>query len=500
MPTLSMSRLDKPLRHSIAAILDKCSPPPSPSSCCYDGSSGVCYLPQTALLPLVVPNGRAPLSTTAGSDVTERAHASGRVNDAPGRDETTTREPTMHTMLRRSWSLMENDGVITAGHVTDELLSADDKDDRKSVLASPPFAAKGIHPLLPSRASGGTVTNHLSMMRSPYTADDTTPAVKSAFRPIVRPWIAGGSVKKTAEQLPMVSARVLKSAKPFPLCPARKAPMESDHVTRPPFAQPSLDAVVLFRQQSSAFRAVCRSEQEASRQQPVTNRTSGVQLGMAAGVIGCGHPMASSLSSWLSWLQTRGLHLGSLFHHPGCHHHQHQQQQQQRPNHGLQQPLPLQTLTTTGVALSCQQAPRYNCEACGKSYSTFGGLSKHKQFHCAAQVKKDFRCKFCDKNYSSLGALKMHIRTHTLPCKCGVCGKAFSRPWLLQGHVRTHTGEKPFTCPHCARAFADRSNLRAHLQTHSEVKKYSCRSCSKTFSRMSLLTKHRESTCAAFQR
>ncbi|XP_074646057.1 uncharacterized protein LOC141902295 [Tubulanus polymorphus] len=144
-------------------------------------------------------------------------------------------------------------------------------------------------------------------------------------------------------------------------------------------------------------------------------------------------------------------------------------------------------------------APRYQCEACNKSYSTFSGLSKHKQFHCLSQVKKQFNCKYCEKTYVSLGALKMHIRTHTLPCKCKLCGKAFSRPWLLQGHIRTHTGEKPFQCTHCGRAFADRSNLRAHLQTHSDIKKYSCKSCSKTFSRMSLLLKHEDGGCAGMQ-
>lgn len=140
---------------------------------------------------------------------------------------------------------------------------------------------------------------------------------------------------------------------------------------------------------------------------------------------------------------------------------------------------------------------RHQCPDCGKSYSTFSGLSKHRQFHCAAGEgpKKSFSCKYCEKVYVSLGALKMHIRTHTLPCKCTICGKAFSRPWLLQGHIRTHTGEKPFSCTYCNRAFADRSNLRAHLQTHSDVKKYSCTSCSKTFSRMSLLTKHTEGGC-----
>lgn len=148
-------------------------------------------------------------------------------------------------------------------------------------------------------------------------------------------------------------------------------------------------------------------------------------------------------------------------------------------------------------------APRYQCPDCGKSYSTYSGLSKHQQFHCAHaegnQAKKTFVCKFCEKQYASLGALKMHIRTHTLPCKCHLCGKAFSRPWLLQGHIRTHTGEKPFSCQHCHRAFADRSNLRAHLQTHSDVKKYSCSTCSKTFSRMSLLTKHTEGGCPGLQ-
>ncbi|XP_061550169.1 zinc finger protein SNAI2 [Phycodurus eques] len=143
-----------------------------------------------------------------------------------------------------------------------------------------------------------------------------------------------------------------------------------------------------------------------------------------------------------------------------------------------------------------QDADKFRCVQCAKSYSTYSGLVKHKQLHCdALQARKCFTCKYCDKEYVSLGALKMHIRTHTLPCVCKICGKAFSRPWLLQGHIRTHTGEKPFSCPHCKRAFADRSNLRAHLQTHSDVKKYQCKNCSKTFSRMSLLHKHEESAC-----
>lgn len=85
-------------------------------------------------------------------------------------------------------------------------------------------------------------------------------------------------------------------------------------------------------------------------------------------------------------------------------------------------------------------AERFRCAQCAKAYSTFAGLSKHKQLHCDVQTRKSFSCKYCEKEYVSLGALKMHIRSHTLPCVCKMCGKAFSRPWLLQGHIRTHTG------------------------------------------------------------
>lgn len=167
------------------------------------------------------------------------------------------------------------------------------------------------------------------------------------------------------------------------------------------------------------------------------------------------------------------------------------------PSSSTNSPPPVSLGSAEDLSEKRKQGIRHQCPDCGKSYSTFSGLSKHRQFHCAAGdgPKKSFSCKYCEKVYVSLGALKMHIRTHTLPCKCTICGKAFSRPWLLQGHIRTHTGEKPFSCTYCNRAFADRSNLRAHLQTHSDVKKYSCTTCSKTFSRMSLLTKHTEGGC-----
>lgn len=92
------------------------------------------------------------------------------------------------------------------------------------------------------------------------------------------------------------------------------------------------------------------------------------------------------------------------------------------------------------------ERPRFQCSDCYKSYSTFAGLTKHKNFHCEFsannQTPKPLKCQFCDKAYTSPAAMRMHNLTHTKPHKCQICSKAFSRSWLLKGHIRTHTGDK----------------------------------------------------------
>ncbi|XP_033013001.1 protein snail homolog Sna-like [Lacerta agilis] len=116
---------------------------------------------------------------------------------------------------------------------------------------------------------------------------------------------------------------------------------------------------------------------------------------------------------------------------------------------------------------SATEAEKSHCSQCNKSYSTFVGLSKHRQLHCDSQARKSFSCKNCEKEYVSLGALKMHIRSHTLPCVCKICGKAFSRPWLLQGHIRTHTGKDSSVC-----SFYRNSRERGLLKHQRVYKQY----------------------------
>ncbi|XP_046342507.2 zinc finger protein 358-like [Haliotis rufescens] len=288
-------------------------------------------------------------------------------------------------------------------------------------------------------------------LNSSLVSNETQNTPKSAFKPIVRPWL----IEPVRDKIPYGNQHVLRANS----CPGdvRRGDISSDNYlplpgkeVYPPNCLSHLDAIRLLRQRSSFYQTSAFH----SKASPYPN-----------------------INAWLACLRnSRPYQMVSL------------------PQGGM---VPK---TDQIYPATHSQPPRYNCEACSKSYSTFGGLSKHKQFHCTSQIKKDFKCKFCEKSYSSLGALKMHIRTHTLPCKCKLCGKAFSRPWLLQGHIRTHTGEKPFSCPHCGRAFADRSNLRAHLQTHTDIKKYACKLCTKTFSRMSLLLKHEEGSCTGMVR
>ncbi|KAK4880512.1 hypothetical protein RN001_008658 [Aquatica leii] len=96
------------------------------------------------------------------------------------------------------------------------------------------------------------------------------------------------------------------------------------------------------------------------------------------------------------------------------------------PNSSTTSPPP-PTTNAEDLSEKRRQGIRHQCPDCGKSYSTFSGLSKHRQFHCAAGdgPRKSFSCKYCEKVYVSLGALKMHIRTHTLPYVVEESGNVF---------------------------------------------------------------------------
>eukprot|EP01084_Bolivina_argentea_P291045 500149_1 len=78
-----------------------------------------------------------------------------------------------------------------------------------------------------------------------------------------------------------------------------------------------------------------------------------------------------------------------------------------------------------------------------------------------------YQCRLCPKSYKRYNDLKGHFVIHKDDTKCCPhCKKKFSRPIYLRDHIRTHTGEKPFECNICRKGFCAKRNLTAHKKRH----------------------------------
>ncbi|GAB1604234.1 zinc finger protein 808-like [Argonauta hians] len=78
-----------------------------------------------------------------------------------------------------------------------------------------------------------------------------------------------------------------------------------------------------------------------------------------------------------------------------------------------------------------------SCELCGKVFSRYDNLERHRRIH---QGEKVHQCEICNKFFAQSSYLKVHRRTHSgeRPFKCNICGYAFSRSDHLVRHIRTH--------------------------------------------------------------
>ncbi|XP_023029686.2 uncharacterized protein [Leptinotarsa decemlineata] len=138
-----------------------------------------------------------------------------------------------------------------------------------------------------------------------------------------------------------------------------------------------------------------------------------------------------------------------------------------------------------------ESRPRpFKCEQCNKSFLSQQNLTQHQRTHLGM---KEFSCHLCKKQFGSAHNLEVHSIVHTgyKPFICTICSKAFARKAEIRDHERTHTGERPYQCEHCGATFSQRSNLQSHKRaTHYDDKRYQCNLCGKGFKRRRLLDYH----------
>ncbi|XP_044767010.1 zinc finger protein 91-like isoform X6 [Coccinella septempunctata] len=135
----------------------------------------------------------------------------------------------------------------------------------------------------------------------------------------------------------------------------------------------------------------------------------------------------------------------------------------------------------------------YCCNNCHCCFSTPLDLSRHQVKHF-----NEYRCVFCEFSTGHLSVITAHLDRHekTLVYECDECGRGFSTEYLMKTHKQIHSGIKRYQCEFCPKKFATENYKNCHMKyNHSEeltgVKKiYKCPVCYREFSFEKSLTRH----------
>ncbi|XP_021701428.1 zinc finger protein 14 [Aedes aegypti] len=125
----------------------------------------------------------------------------------------------------------------------------------------------------------------------------------------------------------------------------------------------------------------------------------------------------------------------------------------------------------------------WNCEPCGKSFKSKGGLSQHNQQRHSGPTPHG--CRICGKRFRDFDTMQQHTQRHLMkdkPYKCEECPKQFIRYSDLARHVNLHHRECLHKCPICGKPFDRKDHLTDHIISHQNgtVKKLKVRTLSQT--------------------
>ncbi len=140
---------------------------------------------------------------------------------------------------------------------------------------------------------------------------------------------------------------------------------------------------------------------------------------------------------------------------------------------------------------SNEEAQRsFECDVCGKVFSTKDYIRSHVQSHAKFAVE----CEFCGKSFKFRTNMRAHINTEHLNADkrfvCVICGKNFKTKFSLKAHLETHNDSRPFECLVCGKSFKSKTRLKTHSVVQSDRQDFKCEICEKRFKRNGDLKEH----------
>lgn len=149
-----------------------------------------------------------------------------------------------------------------------------------------------------------------------------------------------------------------------------------------------------------------------------------------------------------------------------------------------------------------QNAPKFNCDQCQKSFLSQRILNTHLAKVHGIHIQKKFQCLKCPQSFNFENQLKFHEAKHLNvkrtggPIKpdlfCDFCDMICTNRSALHYHLQKHTNPLHH-CPQCAKSFKSEFGLDYHLKIHNNEKNHLCADCGKGFISPYKLIHHRRS-------
>ncbi|KAH9635182.1 hypothetical protein HF086_009522 [Spodoptera exigua] len=124
----------------------------------------------------------------------------------------------------------------------------------------------------------------------------------------------------------------------------------------------------------------------------------------------------------------------------------------------------------------------YQCRNCGERFLTWKNKEEH-LVEAHGESKKSYSCPECSMSFPTRSIYRTHFNTTHAEVKfpCTYCGRKFSAKRYLDQHILVHTGDKAFQCNVCSKSFPRKKNLSQHMWIHNESKRFECKPCQRQF-------------------